>query len=143
MGGTAGIDRGRGESGNFCFWTSPQKIPRSSITNSLQQLKRETYCSCRVKVEQLDRREEADYIYQEINFHEEVYMFGFWKRQIILHSIEEYDLKNNVITRRVDNQQPATDLFGTRSKFKTFFIIARNLYQLNANEVPLTLYDTC
>ena len=22
-------------------------------------------------------------------------------------------------------------------------IIARNLYQLNANEVPLTLYDTC
>ena len=83
-----------------------------------------------MKVEQLERREKTDYIYQETNYHEEVYLLGFLKRSTILHSVDEFDLKNNILTMKIDNQQPATDLLGIRSKFKTLYIASLDV-QLN------------
>ena len=67
-------------------------------------------------METLENRETTDYIYKEINLHESVPMLPFWKRDVVLHSITEFDLKNNVMKLTIDNKWPVTDFLGLRSK---------------------------
>ena len=67
-------------------------------------------------METLESKVTTDYIYKEINYHESVPLLPFWKKDVVLHSITEIDLKNNVMKMSIDNKQPVTDFLGLRSK---------------------------
>ena len=91
-----------------------RKMPTCLI--QLNHCKSTIFYLCRIKVETLESKETADYIYKEHDYHESVPLLPFWKKDVVLHSIVEFDLKNNVVKMRIDNKQPVTNFLGSRSK---------------------------